>query len=61
MVFYLMKETLLKINFSQRKSYLGYLIICDVVFEAFQLKLWSDSDCVMSGAERKRERSEERR
>lgn len=56
-----MKETLLKINFSERKSFLGYLTICDVVFDVFQLKFWSDEDCVMSGAERKRERSEERR
>lgn len=64
MVFYLMKETLLKINFRDCKSFIGYLTICDVVFETFQLKFWSDEemyDCVMSGVERQRERSEERR
>lgn len=47
-----------------KKDYLGFVYSNDVLFDVFQLKFWFDeqvNNCVMSGAERKRERSEERR
>lgn len=47
-----------------KKDYLGFVYSDDILCDVFQLKFWSDEEmfnCVMSGAERKRERSEERR
>lgn len=44
-----------------KRDYLGFVYFNDVLCDVFQLKFWSDKDCVMSVVERQRERSEERR
>lgn len=41
--------------------YCGFVNLNDTLFDVFQLRFWSDEDCAMSGVERQRERSEERR
>lgn len=47
-----------------KKDYLGFVYCNQIIRDVFQLKFWSDEEmynCVMSGVERQRERSEERR
>jgi len=47
-----------------KKLFLGFLSCEKSLYEVFQLQFWSDkdmSDCVCSGVERQRERSETRR